>query len=519
MCHRQRQFLNPRQAGISMVPRMSFPLNAWQLPRAWRALFRGLDGLDQNGPLYGRLCALAEGGPKALDGKMVKSWNVEQDSGRFAATLKTGDTLEARVAFLGTHDGQSFLWADANPSLHSELISPAIALRGQLPAELAAIGQQDSVDIIHRDAIALLGLGAELIPCDLVYAARSGGSLVLMVLSEARLSAASKPSFLKRLLARPKAPSVAAQLAALRLTVDQALNQWQQNMLPFDKLRTLDPLAANAQAALIAGNAGQALAVIEQIKAALGSHAVDQEPTGWVYFAEGVAQLSLGNLRYARAALAIAERAILPEPKVLLLLARARAAESGERDHFLKSAYLRSPAAFVAQADKDEQARVRAALAALAATRADLAPEDLVKTAILAFSDFERAAFARSQAAERFRQKRHILCEADEAARTASNRAWVDLLLTWATPGRATAPSSLSSDPDLTPERIGRFGEVTTSGAEAAVMVGFKGRFAEARGWQVCYTLCRTTIPLLEGAMWRLESVRDVTGSVSYDLI
>jgi hypothetical protein len=498
---------------------MSYPLSDWLLPPVWRVLFRGVDGLDQTGPLYGRLCALGEGGPKALDGELVESWNVDQDDGRFAATLNTGDTLEARVTFLGTHDGQRFLWADANPSLHAELTSPAAALRGLLPEDLAAIGQRDAVEITCRDAIALLGLASERLPCDLVYAARSGGRLILMVLSEARLSAVREPSFLKRLLTRPKAPTVAEQLAALRRTVDLALNQWQQNLLPFDKLCALDPLAAKAQAALIAGNAGQALAVLDQIKAKLGHHAVDQEPTGWVYFAEGIARLALGNLSGARAALAIAERAILPEPKVLILLAQARAAEPGERDHFLKSAYLSAPAVFAVQANEHEQAQVRAALAALAATRADLAPEDLVKTAIAALCDFERAAFARSQAAARFRQEEHVLCEADAAATLASNKAWVDLMLALATPGRATAPSSLSADPDLAPARIERFGEVETAEAEAAVTVGFKAGFAGATGRRVCYTLRRTPIPLLEGTMWRLENVRDVTDAVSYDLI
>ncbi|WP_406735960.1 DUF6882 domain-containing protein [Thioclava sp. GXIMD4215] len=498
---------------------MPYPLNDWQLPPVWRVLFRGLDGLDQAKPLYGRLCALAEGGPKVLDGELVKSWNVEQDGGRFTAALNTGDTLEARVAFLGTHDGQSFLWADANPSLHAELTSPATMLRGQLPQELALIGPRDANEITYRDAIALLGLAAEHLPCDLVYPARSNGRLVLMVLSEAQLNTAREPSFLKRLLTRPRAPTVAEQLAALRRTVDQALNQWQQNLLPFDKLCALEPLAARAHAALIAGNAGQALAALEQIKAALGRYAVDQEPTGWVYFAEGIARLAVGNLPRARAAFAIAERAILPEPKCLILLAQARAAEPNEGDHFLKSAYLSAPAVFAAQANEHEQTQVRAALAALAATRADLAPEGLVKNVIAAFCDFERAAFARHQAAIQFRQERHVLCEADEAAKLASNKAWVDLLLTWATPGRATAPSSLSSDPHLAPDRIEWFGEVKTTGAEATVTVGFRGRFAEAAGRQVCYTLRQTEIPMLEGAMWRLESARDVTDAVSYDLI
>ena len=504
---------------------MSYPLSEWTLPPAWRAVFYGLESLDRLDPIYVKLCALTEGGHKALANDLVESWHVDQDSGKFSATLTNNASIEAQAGFIGTHDGQSFQWADVNDSILAALAQSAKTLRAKLPSQLTEIATEDVVAISIRDATILLGLAADLVECDLVYATRSGGTVMLLVLSNVELSdesSKSKPSFLQRLFERTRPQqhplSPAEQIGALRRTVEMALNQWQRNLLPFDRLRALEPLVAKAQDALLSDDAAAALARIDAVKAELGPFPQDQEPTGWVYFAEGIAALAGGDFARAKTALDVAGRAIVPVSRVLILLAMARAAiSSDDRDHFLKAAYLRSPDAFAKNANQDEQTRVSSALSELANQRSDLAPADMVKVMIQALYDFEVEAFARTQEAQQFRQQRHVLCEAGDAAKLLNSKAWVDLLLTWATPERAAHPASLSSDPEFAPDRIIGIEFLGADSASATFDMITKNLFGEGSS-TVRISLKRTAIPFLEHVSWRVARMEHRDEGYRYDL-
>ena len=204
--------------------------------------------------------------------------------------------------------------------------------------------------------------------------------------------------------------------------------------------------------------------------------------------------------------------------EVLILLAKARAAESQHRDHFRKTAYLQSPADCAEQAGSDEQTTVQAALDELATVRGNQTPEDMAGVVIKAFYDFEVAAFAREQAASQFRQERQILCDADDVAALATDKSWVDLLLAWATPGRSGQPSSLSSEPPLAPERIERTGELETADDAAGLTVWFKCRYGGERR-KLHHSLRRTAIPMYNCAIWRISKIEAGDDGDRHELI
>lgn len=497
--------------------------NNLPLPPPWRLLFQDVEILKTDSPQYAFLYDLAGGGAKSFPISQLGRWDVDQEKGTFFATLIDGQTLNADVQFIGTHDGRSFLWADSNPSLDAGLIQYATKLRGNLPPELSVLRQSDKLPISRRDVLVLLGLAASICDCDLVIAAPSDGTQIAMVLVNATFSEAasnkptSKDGILSRIFgkgaARAQTPSVADQLAALRKTVDVAMNQWQQNLLPDKDLRALEPDLDSAYAAMQANDAQMALDLLSDVQKRLGSYPQDQEPTGWVYLCEGVAATRINDLPRARAAFAVAARAITPVPATLLRVAKARASEPQDRDHELKSAYLVSPDRFVEIASPDEVTVVKAALNRLTSARSENTPEAILKHAIKALYDVELAAHKRDIAARETRESPHIMSPADHAATLSTNKEYADLLLTWATPQRSPQLGSFSSDPEHNPDRIEAIENSSRSEDVAEFVVSFKGKFSDTPA-SVRYTLRHITMPLAHEPDWRLDQI---TAGLEFD--
>ena len=497
--------------------------NNLSLPRPWRLLFQDVEQLKTDSAQYALLFDLAGGGAKSFPVSQLGRWDVDQGKGTFFATLIDGQTLNAEVRFIGTHDGRDFQWADSNPSIDADLTKCATKLRENLPPELSRVGQSDRPAISRRDVLVLLGLAASVCDCDLVISAPSNGTQIAMLLVNATFSEAApdKPAKKNGLLSRifGKGPertptlSAADQLAALRETVEVAMNQWQQNLLPDKELRALEPDLASAYAFMQANDVRNALDLLNDLQKRLGGYPQDQEPTGWVYLCEGIAAMQTDDLPRARAAFAVAGRAITPVPATLLRVAKARASEAQDRDHELRSAYLVSPTKFAEIATSDEVTIVKGALDRLTSARGDNTPEAILHHAIKALYDVEVAAHNRSEAARKTRDSAHIMAPADYAARLAINKEYADLLLTLATPLRSPELGSYSSNPECDPDLIEAIKKLSRTEDVAEFVVSFKEKFSDA-AVPYKYTLRHITMPLAREPDWRLDQI---TAGLDFD--
>jgi len=465
-------------------------------------LFQQVAALRTTSVLYTQLCALIDGGPKSLPVAHLSRWDVDQARGVFVATLTDGQALSADVQFIGTHDGRDFKWADSNPSVRADLTICAKQLREGFPADLQVLGHSDTLSISPRDLAVMLGLAAGMCECDMVIAAPSAGTQIAMLLQNAVFTAAAaapapKPGLLSRFFAgkpaSPPAPDVADKLASLRQTVDVSLNQWQRHLLDITDLRALEPDLMKAHAALQADDARSALDLIERVKARMGPYPQDQEPTGWVYFCEGLAALSCADPARARAAFSVASRAITPPPASVLHLACARAAEPDNRDHALAAAYVLSPEKFLEHAT---------------ARRSDADPEKVLLHVIEALCQIEVSASERDRDARQTREVAHVTGPADDAARLATNKDYVAFLLTWATPARSPQLGSFTSDPQRHPSRIDAVRPLTRTWDVADFVVTFKGKFPGDLPTIYQYTFRRMALPLGDVALWRLDQIK-----------
>ena len=136
------------------------------------------------------------------------------------------------------------------------------------------------------------------------------------------------------------------------------------------------------------------------------------------------------------------------------------------------------------------------------ATRSDdEAPETVLRQVIAALCEIEKTAFARSQAAAKHRSARHQLCPEDAAAEIATNRDYLDLLMTWATPGRAPTMGSYSGHPERDPSKMGQINPEASISDEASFIVTFS-----KLPTSYCYVLRRLSL-LTQPPLWRLDQI------------
>ena len=494
------------------------------LPKPWRLVFNGLDDLDSKSALYTRLSALADGGTKLLSTDAIEQWASDQEKAEFEATLVDGRNMRAKFEFLGTHDGHDFCWADANPSIKRELTAPATRLRKSLPKELMTLGELDRPNITRREVLVFVALAAEILENQTWVVLSSRNSVTALGLSEVQLVGASsapppRRGILSRFFGRTKAPSgppsVEEQLAAFRQSVATALNAWQRNLLPAEDLRRIEPDLIRAHDAMLDDNPVQALAIIAEVKSRMGPFPKDQEPTGWVYFCEGLAATATGDTALAMQAFATASHAIVPVPNTNLRIAFARASEGDVRHHYLKTAYIRSPDKFLGLASPEETSIVRSALAAVPEDRDLQDPQTVLHHVIREMCAIEISAAARSEAASAERTDPNTLCEADRLADLASNRDQAEFIMTWATTGRSPSLSSYSSSPDYDPELIEKVETISQDQTTAEFLVTFRTRHGTAED-TAQYTLRRVKLPLSERHQWRLDKIETGTADHVY---
>jgi hypothetical protein len=494
------------------------------LPQPWRLVFNGIENLHTNSALYQRLSGLADGGTKVLGADLIDRWAADQDKAEFEAELVDGRKLRAKFEFLGTHDGNDFCWADANPSIRRDLTTPASRLRTNLPKELAAFGKADRPKITRRETLVFVGLVSEIIEDRMWVVLPSRSSLTALALSEVQHEGPdakgrrSRPGILSRFFSKTKVqsgpPSIEEQLATFRQSVGTALNQWQRNLLPTEELRRLEPDLIRAHDAMLSEKPGMALTIIADLKSRMGPYPMDQEPTGWVYLCEGLAATATGDRALANKSFTTALRAVVPVSNTSLRIAWARANDGNVRHHYLKTAYILSPERFVSLASPDEVSVIKLALAAIAQERDHQDPKSVLVHVIREMCAIEISAATRSEAASAERTNRNTLCDADRRAEWASNSEYAEFILTWATTGRSPSLASYSSTPDYDPDLIDRVEAVSRDPDTAVFLVTFK-TLTGTRSRTARYTLRRVALPLSERHQWRLDKIAtEIDGKV-----
>ena len=494
------------------------------LPQPWRLVFNGIEDLDTQSALYARLSKLADGGPKLLRADLIDRWAADQDTAEFEADLVDGQKLRAKFEFLGTHDGYDSCWADANPSIRRELTTPATRLRSNLPKELVALGETDRPNITRREMYIFVGLASEILENRMWVVLHSGSSLSALALSEvkqegpAATAARNRPGILSRFFSKKREPSgppsIEEQLATFRQTVGTALNLWQRNLLPTEDLRRLEPDLIRAHSAMLSEDPDLALTIIGDLKSRMRPYPMDQEPTGWIYFCEGLAATATGDRVLANKAFATAMHAVVPVPNTNLRIAWARANEGDVRHHYLKTAYIRSPDKFVTLASPEEGSVIKSALARIAQDRDLQDAKTVLDHVIREMCAIEISAAARSNAAQTERTDPYVLCEADRRAEWASDKEYAEFILTWATTGRYPSLASYSSTPDHSPDLIESVEAVSQDDSSAVFLVTFK-TWHGSGSQTVQYTLRRVILPLSERHQWRLDKIEnDIDGEV-----
>lgn len=486
------------------------------VPQPWRVFLSRLEGLETAGPTYQALrAAYLDRASLQFPPDAIETWSADQGAGVVAIETVDGRSFSARFEFLGSCDGESFLWGDVNSSLRPELSSIAQLARKRLVERGWTELTQDQFAAGYRDAEAICALASQVLDGRNFLMAAAGQRSIGLVLDEVREEGGGLVSqLLDRFRSREQDP-----IRALREQLDQQIsNQVQQHVLTTDQLFELERELAVIRDRLEPEHAAQALAGIDALDKRFNLTSYELEGFGHVAAYRAEAHALLGDGAQAYDSYRTAVRCREPEIVDLARWGMVRTApDEAARLATLETLYLTDPSGFVASADAAQRDIFVARLQACQDKRSEVedSAETVLLAAIAAMHQQELDAHDLNKAAEAQREQSHVLGPADALARECYSQAYREMLLTWFTPGRLPSMASISSPPDHDPEAE----KIISQSEIAENEVEFDTHNdARAFGGAFRYRLKKCAVPLDETPVWRIQTVWAVDDDETFEL-
>lgn len=471
-----------------------------ELPRPWRFLFNTVAEVESDSAIYRLLVESCKNRSRYEFPEAIDQWDLCQDTGRIEIQLIGGGRADADVEILGTHDGQTFLWGDSNPSVQKN--ATAAQIRKRLSSDLKVFTAPDRLSLSVRDVTALLSLAAEQLGLEQLLITASGYTVVAMVLENVRIQ---KASVWKRLRLKKSARHYGSPFDLLNQLL---ANQVDGISLSPDELLKFEPRLEEINRTFGGGRFEDSLQLIKAVKKDLGEYYCDQEPAGWLLLCEGLCHLKVGSLQAAFESFSDALHATdIPDVKLTRLGIARSAPTEDERKSALIWVFISDTNYFKENGTDEEKSRIGNSIKEAEASRTgvDDNPEAVLRAAISDCYDQELRAFHRSEEASNHRDQSHILGRKDEEAKAISALEYRSLLLKWFTIPCNPQQDSLASDPTENPNQIDTI-EIESQTADAAsIFVLYKcDELGESR---YRYKLRRTHQPLGERELWRISEV------------
>lgn len=491
-------------------------MNKLPMPKLWRLLFQNIESLETKSPSYQRFKdCLKQKSVYEIPVDAVKTWNADQHTGRLDIVLNDDRKITASYQIIGSHDGQSFLWADANSSITDTKLSSKV--RKVFYDICSELSKNDKLNLSYRDMEAVTFFGAEALNLERTFIASTGNAYLAMSLGDITLQELpiqDNPNkwSLGRLFRKKNEIAEAASPANIFDFTNVLLtDQLKAVTLDSESLEHFESQIVEINQAYENERYTEALNLIAIAKEGLGQFYQDQEPIGWLSTCEGACNLMLGQKSAAYECFQIALRAIVIPDVKLAKLGLAQASE--DPDLYMSnliSLFISDPDECIKSVSEDEKEIIQNHVGAVEQKRKEALSdvESVLKAALQDRFEQEVQAFRRSKEAAKQRTQSHVLCEADEAASKITNQEYRNLLLKWFTIPRASSMGSYRSDPDENPEKLISLEVVETTNDNATVIAKFENAFGSEKDYR--YELVMDSLPLSNKKMWRLHKIWSV---------
>lgn len=486
------------------------------MPAPWRMFLQNFRQFESGSDLYTKLTQSFLGRKsRELPSAAIQNWNADQVSGRLEIHCDDDSIVHAGMEILGTHDGTDFLWADANENVRHA--SAASGLRAHIASFAPEFAGQDRLHLSSHDMQALLALAGDLNDADNTFVAQSNRSTILMILKEVTLTTPKhvepeRGSLLGRLFRRGQSPASQRTFSSpLELMNAMLATQLAEHAVDPEKLLTLENKIADIHAAYLAGEFGDAISAITQVKGEIGDYFLDQEPAGWLLYCEGACLLAEGDLNSSHLAFNEAMRAISVPCRDSIRLGLARSSPTSDLQvSYLVAIYIASPDWFMANVEPAEVELVKVALRRAEESRDPAVdqPLDVLKAAIAERYEQELRAHELSSEAAKFREQDHILCDADAEARLRINAMYRELSLKWFTTGRVPDMPSYSSHPNENPSTLKSMQIVEESEDVLVATTTHENEHGLELNFR--YKVINSQASLSDKSLWRIEEVWSV---------
>ncbi|MGB0905925.1 MAG: DUF6882 domain-containing protein [Maricaulaceae bacterium] len=428
------------------------------LPNPWRQMQEKNSKLSTNSPYYDELRdAFKTRSTRLIPNELVDTWDADQTAQTISIKLTEGQEICASFQFIGTYDGTTFMWGDANTSLNTALTQKAKETRKWLQDNNWPSLIDDKFHASLRDVLALLALSGQILDAEKLFLASTGNSYVALVLENIRaIPSEQRPQkkigVLGRLLKGKKDQSFSSPMDIIN---QQISNQIARVQPKESALANIEKKYAEIKQQYNIGAFQKALDELDLIHPLLGEHPIDSEPSGWFFLCQGACHLALGNKKKAKESFDKSLRTILiPSYSTTLLgLSRCHIAPDEELST-LKACYIYNTKWFEAHASSNEITDISNEITSLLDNHPGPAAtaKASLEAAITALYNCELEASRLSKIAREQRVDRHQTCEADQLAKIKYNAAYRDILLTFFTQDKQPYLSSISSHPEPNPD-------------------------------------------------------------------
>lgn len=476
------------------------------LPPPWRRFFESFTEISSDSAAYNLISeAYGERLTTALPAENMEEWAADQDLATAQFQFPENRVLSAKYEILGTYDGQTFRWADANHSINKTLSKRAKVFRDTYRDCLGFLVSLDEFPVSIRDIESLQALAGrdEAIERTFLAEAYDGRAMAMTLRDLEYTDKAPKKSILGRIFNTDESidfKSWMQELLTGRLAVLQPNDE---------NLERIENILSEASKTYEQGDWNAVMALLDKAKTHMGEHPADTMPAGWLYLCEGWTQLHLKRTNKARDAFNIARRAMSVPDYSSALLGKARSCDDPRATtSFLLAGYIFKPDWTLKHLAEDELANVKTMIAQQENSRPDesLGPEALLKSALAEMCALEVDAMQRSNAASQHREQSHVMCEKDFVASRETAWQWRLFVLKWMTPGRHPNIGSYSSDPDYGTEKLKSF-SINIEGDSALAEATYEAHGLEQK---YEYYLKQTPLPLSENTLWRIDEVLSV---------
>jgi tetratricopeptide (TPR) repeat protein len=463
--------------------------------QTWRILLPRLAELpnDLDEELFQALLALEQ---KQLEQDFrwdeASSWSINQSDGSLRLFFDDDTEVKARIQIIGTFNGDTFIWAWANPSIREELRSDSLRLKAHGIEQGWSVFDEPSFAAAPRDGYAFAALAAGLFDCQGAYAGASGGTVIYLTLRDlvaVEEEVRDEPEFAPPSLLKDLTGLLAAQTASVQLSLSD--------------LREVENICRRAHVQSSFGDHLSAAGSLEEAWQSLGAYAGDQEPAGFIKLAMGNELFLAGKMEEALSILNEADE--LPGcPDLSLLYQRmgqcyaALGKKKRAIDMFAR-VYVASGSHGLAQmspADRDlfcEDLKKRRQKAAKAITaRLNVLGEDkeieeaaaTVACLVQELNAFETHAHKEQEKARKCEEMAIQLCDQDMGAQEKINTWWTWLMAVWCTPLRSPRCSSIQFPPAHDPERENLLRVWRTAEGRLAVETASEDAFGSINKWR-----------------------------------